>query len=360
MPLQTEIKFSRSGVQHKLVPHRSKINNKVVTDMAYQIDQHGNVTLGSHVVPIPRTISPEAQAVLATAPTDVNEGGKLKPAWASRAAVDAQMQQINQFARSLFPVDIEETRVGGVRCHWVRPLQMPTENKGKLLINMHAGSFVLGSGALAEAIPIAHLTRVPVLSIDYRLAPEHPFPAAVDDIVAVYRAMLEQYKPSSIGIFGTSAGGFLTGQTAMRLQHDGLPLPACLGMFTSGGDLSDFGDTAQIYTLMGFYGELLLPVDHELSEIRAYRGNTAAKDPLFSPLYGDLAHFPPTLLVSGTRDLVLSSASTFHRALRRAGADADLFVFDAMAHGFWYAVHLPESREALDIMTRFFLKHLAQ
>lgn len=329
--------------------------------MAYPIDQHGNVTLGSHVVPVPRTISPEAQALLATPPAvETNHGGEPQPAWAARAAVDAQMQQINQFALSLFPVDIEETHIAGVRCHWVRPLEIPAENSGKLLINMHAGSFVFGSGALAEAIPIAHQAKVPVLSIDYRLAPEHAFPAAVDDIVAVYRAMLEKYKPSSIGIFGTSAGGFLTGQTAMRLQHEGLPLPACLGMFTAGGDLSDFGDTAQIYTLMGFYGELLLPVDHELSEIRAYRGDTDPKDPLFSPLYGDLSHFPPTLLISGTRDSVLSSASTFHRALRRANVDADLFVFDAMAHGFWYALHIPEAREAIGIMTRFFRKHLAQ
>jgi len=281
------------------------------------------------------------------------------PAWAAREAVDAQMLQLNEFARSLFPVDIEEVHIDGVRCHWVRPLVIPPENADKLLINMHAGSFVLGSGALAEAIPIANLAKIPVLSIDYRLAPEHPFPAAIDDVVAVYRAMLNQYRPARIGIFGTSAGGFITGQTAMRLKEEDLPMPACLGMFTAGGDLSDFGDTAQIFTLMGFYGELLLPVDHALSEIRAYRGNTDPKDPLFSPLYGDLSHFPPTLLISGTRDLILSSASTFHRALRRAGVDADLFVFDAMAHGFWYALHLPEAREAIDRMVAFFCQHLA-
>jgi epsilon-lactone hydrolase len=327
--------------------------------MAYQIDQNGNVHLGPHIVRVPKTISPEAQAQLATPPfVEVRPVGEPTPAWVAREAVDAQMLQLNDFARSLFPVDIEEVYINGVRCHWVRPLVVPPENADKLLINMHGGSFVLGSGVLVEAIPIAHLARIPVLSIDYRLAPEHPFPAAVDDILAVYRAMLDQYRPARIGIFGTSAGGFLTGQTAMRLKEEGLPLPACLGMFTGGGDLSDFGDTAQIYTLMGFYGEMLLPVDHEFSEIRAYRGDTDPKDPLFSPLYGDLSHFPPTLLISGTRDLILSSVSTFHRALRRAGVDADLFVFDAMAHAFWYAPHLPESREAINLMVSFFCKHL--
>ncbi|HSB94851.1 MAG TPA: alpha/beta hydrolase [Spongiibacteraceae bacterium] len=327
--------------------------------MTYKIDNHGNVDLGSHTIPVPKTISLEAQALLATPPlAQLRPAGDPAPAWAARAEVDAQMLQLNEFARSLFPVEIEEVRIAGVRCHWVRPLEVATEHADKLLINLHAGSFVLGSGALAEAIPIANLAKISVLAIDYRLAPEHPFPAAVDDVVAVYRAMLERFSPTKIAVFGTSAGGFLAGQAAMRLQKEGLPVPACLGMFTAGGDLSDFGDTAQIYTLMGFYGELLLPVDHELSEVRAYRGDTAANDPLFSPLYGDLAHFPPTLMVSGTRDVILSSASTFHRALRRAGVDADLFVFDAMQHGFWYALHLPEAREAIDIMVKFFLKHL--
>ena len=330
--------------------------------MTYKLDTQGNVDFGSHIVKVPKTISAEAQAVLATPPSAATHptGGEPTPVWEMRDAVDAQMLQINDFARSLFPVDIEETHIAGVRCHWVRPLEIPAENIGKLLLNMHAGGFVLGSGALAEAIPIAHLAKVPVLAIDYRLAPEHSFPAPIDDVIAVYRAMLEQYQPENIGIFGTSAGGFMTAQTAMRLQRDKLPLPACLGMFTAGGDLNDLGDTVQIYTLMGFYGELVLPSDHPLSEIRAYRGAADPKDPLFAPLYGDLSHFPPTLIIAGTRDAILSSASTFHRALRRAGVDADLFVFDAMAHGFWYAVHLPEAREAIDIMVRFFLKHIGK
>lgn len=330
--------------------------------MAYKVDPQGNVNLGSHVVPVPKTISAEAQLQLATPPLGEARpaGAEPMPAWQLRAEMDSQLQQFNEFARSLYPVDIEETHIAGVRCHWVRPRELPAQNANKVLINLHAGSFVFGSGALAEAIPIAHMTRVAVLAVDYRLAPEHVFPAAVDDVVAVYAMLLAQYQPYNIGIFGTSAGGFLTAQTAMRLQREGLPLPACLGMFTAGGDLSDLGDSAQIFTMMGFYGDLLLPVDHALSEIRAYRGGADPKDPLFSPLYGDLSQFPPTLLLTGTRDLVLSAASTFHRALRRAGVDADLFVFEAMPHGFWYSLQLPETREAIAIMSRFFLAHLGE
>jgi acetyl esterase/lipase len=266
---------------------------------------------------------------------------------------------LNEVARGLYPVEIEETTISGVRCHRVRPLEIAETNLRRVLINLHGGGFVMGAGSLVEAIPIANLTGVPVIAVDYRLAPEHPFPAAVDDIVSVYRWLLDAgYAPSAIGIFGSSAGGFLTAQATVRLRHEGLPLPACLGVFTAGGDFRNLGDTAQIFTLSGFWGDLLLPVDHELSEIRAYLNGADPSDPLVSPILADLAGFPPTLLVSGTRDAVLSATCLFHRALRRHGVDADLFVFEAMPHSHWYGLHLPEAREAIDIMAKFFQSRL--
>jgi acetyl esterase/lipase len=225
-------------------------------------------------------------------------------------------------------------------------------------MNLHGGGFVMGSGSLVEAIPVAHLAKVPVIAVDYRLAPEHPYPAAVDDAVAVYRQMLDYHKPEQIGIYGTSAGGFLTGQTIVRLQREGLPLPACCGVFTAGADLTDLGDTAQIFTLMGFWGDPILPVDHPVSEIRAYIGGADANDPGISPIKGDLGRFPPTLLMSGTRDAVLSATASFHRALRRAGVPAELYVFEAMPHAHWYMLHIPEAQEAVEVMARFFLEKL--
>jgi acetyl esterase/lipase len=328
--------------------------------MTYQIDDAGTVQLGANSVPVPRTVSAQAQAFLATAPwaEPPDPAAERLPMWALRDYVDDQMRQIGQAALEAYPVDVQEIEIAGVRCHLVKPHDMPDENKGLTLMNLHGGGFVMGSGALVEAIPIAHQAKVSVVAVDYRLAPEHPYPAAVDDAVAVYRTMLDYHRPNQIGIYGSSAGGFLTGQTIMRLDREGLPLPACCGVFTAGGDLSDLGDSARIFSLMGFWGDLVLPTDHEISEIRAYLAGADPKDPAVSPIHGDLSRFPPTLLMSGTRDAVLSATAIFHRALRRAGREAELFVYEAMPHAHWYTFHLPEAQEAIAAQCEFFLRHL--
>jgi len=187
----------------------------------------------------------------------------------------------------------------------------------------------------------------------YRLAPENPFPAAVDDVVAVYRDLLKTYKPHSIGIFGTSAGAILTGEVTVRLKQLGLPLPGALGMFSTLADFSQVGDARQLFTLNGFPGQLE-PVDTKHLPDDQYIGKSDRKDPVLSPLYADLHSMPPSLLVSSTRDLLLSDTAIFHRALLRAGNDSQLVVFEALPHAFWYHFQLPETKEALELMAKFF------
>jgi monoterpene epsilon-lactone hydrolase len=329
--------------------------------MAYEIDETGAVALGQHRLPVPATVSAEARAMLAVSPW---AGVELPPPpralWAARDRVDAGFKAGNEIARRLYPVDVQEMAFDGVPCHLIRPLDPGADDRGRVLINLHGGGFVLGSGQLIEAIPMCHMTRANVVAVDYRLAPEHPYPAAVDDALAVYRTLLKHHPAQQVGIFGASAGGFLTAQTLARIIAEGLPLPACAGVFTAGGDLSDFGDTAGLFTLSGFWGELILPFDHALSEIGAYVGGADPADPLVSPIRGDLSRFPPTLLVSGTRDALLSPTCQFHRALRRAGVEADLFVYEAMPHAHWMALHLPETRETLEVMAGFFNERLVR
>lgn len=326
--------------------------------MTYDIDASGTVNLGGNLVRVPGTPSPEAQSYLSQDLWGTDPAAAPAPMWTTREVTAFAFDALNQQAQALYPVSIEETDIAGVRCHRVLPLEIADDKRGKVLINFHGGGFVIGSGSLVEAIPIAHITGIPVIAVDYRLAPEHPYPAAVDDALAVYRDALQTHSPDNIGIYGSSAGGFIVGQLLARIAHEGLPMPSCAGVFSAGGDLVNFGDTAQIFTLNGFFGHLLFPLDHEMSEVRAYLGGADARDPLVSPVLGDMSGFPPVLLLSGTRDAVLSATTNFHRALRRAGVSADLMVFDAMPHTHWYALHLPETAEALAVMADFFTRKL--
>jgi acetyl esterase/lipase len=181
----------------------------------------------------------------------------------------------------------------------------------------------------------------------------------VDDVVAVYKELLKTYKPQKIGIYGTSAGAILTCEVAVRLKQLQLPLPAALGIFSVLTDYSRPSDSRQIYTLGGFPG-MLEPRDPNKALEDAYPGKADPKNPVLSPLFADLHGMPPSLLVTSTRDLLLSDTALFHRALLRAGDDAQLVVFEALPHAFWYHFELPETTEALELMAKFFSEKLGR
>jgi len=181
----------------------------------------------------------------------------------------------------------------------------------------------------------------------------------VDDVVAVYKELLKTYHPHSIGIFGTSAGATLTGEVAVKLKQLGLPLPAALGMFSTHPDFSRPTDSQQLFALNGFSGGIA-PKDPDRPPDDAYPGKTDRKDPVLSPIFADLHGMPSTLLVTSTRDLLLSDTSLFHLALLHSGVDSRLFVFVALPHAFWYHFQLPETREALEMMAKFFDEKLGK
>ncbi len=304
----------------------------------------------TRVVPKPTTISLEAQQWLAS--LTQQKGGQQTLA-ERRARTDEWRKFGSGEARKYYPANVEETTTAGVRTDIITPLTTPDANRTRVLINLHGGGFNSDSGSLIEGIPIANLAKTKVVSIYYRLAPENPFPAAVDDAVAVYKELLKTYKPGSIGIFGTSAGAILTAEVAARLKQLGLPLPAALGIFSGLGDFSHVGDSRQLFTLNGLPGEMQ-PIDPNHLPDDQYVGKTDRKDPVLSPLFADLQGIPPSLLVTSTRDILLSDTTTLHRALLRAGVDARLVVFEALPHAFWYHFQLPETKEALELMAKFF------
>jgi monoterpene epsilon-lactone hydrolase len=320
-------------------------------------DSDGTAHL-TRVVPMPPTISPEAQKWLASLTVAQKKSGPESLA-ERRARTDVWRAQDSAEARRLYPVNVEETSIAGVRTDIITPLATPEANRSRVLINLHGGGFNSDSGSLIEGVPIANLAKVKVVSVYYRLAPENPFPAAVDDVVAVYKELLKTYKPQRIGIFGTSAGAILTCEVTVRLKQLGLPLPAALGIFSGLADFSRPGDSRQIFTLNGFPGELQ-PTDPNHLPDDQYVGKTDRRDPVLSPLFADLRGMPPSLSVTSTRDLLLSDTTIFHRALLGAGNDAQLIVFEALPHAFWYHFHLPETKEALELMAKFFDQKLAR
>ena len=239
----------------------------------------------------------------------------------------------------------------------VTRLTIPADKQDRVLINLHGGGFTADWGSMIETIPIANLTQTKVVAVLYSLVPEHPFPDAVDETVAVYKELLKTYKPQNIGLYGTSAGAILTGEVAARLRQLGLPLPAALGIFSGSGDFSKFADSMYMFGLWGLSGSISRWTGkHDTS----YSGTTDLKDPVLSPIYSDLKGFPPTLFLTSGRDLLLSNTVNLHRAFRHAGVDAQLVVFDGLPHAFWNNWNLPESQEAYRIITDFLNEHLGK
>ena len=322
---------------------------------ASTMDKDGTAHI-SRVVPIPKTISPEAQTLLATPFPPLPRDLSLDVIKQLRVQSDAVQKQFGEDELKVYPVNVTDGIMAGVSVKTFTPLRVPPKNEDLVLINFHGGGFVLDSGSASEGIPIANLTQIKVIAVKYRLAPEFPFPAAVDDAVAVYREVLKTHKPQRIGVFGTSAGAILTAEFAMRARQLGLPLPAALGFFSGTADFSNAGDSESVFALGGLIGDPE-PVYETLKD---YIGQHDRKDPVLSPIYGDLKGLPPTLCITGTRDSLQSGTTIFHRALLRSGVDARLVIFEAMPHAHWVLFRLPESKEALEIMAGFFSSRLGK
>lgn len=310
------------------------------------IDENGTAYI-TRVVDVPQTISAEGQRSLIA-----------QHALPSPAPQTRQLRQMSSEAtRAAYPANVEFSTIAGVPVSVVTPLVIPAGKKDRVLINLHGGGFTSDSGSLTESIPIANLTETKVISVMYRLAPEHTFPAPVEDAVSVYKELLKTYAPHHIAIYGSSAGAVLTPEVAVELKQLGLPLPGALGIFSGGGDFTRDGDSQQVYGVHGLVGD---PDTRPkgVQWLAVYVGSADPKDPVLSPIFADLHGMPATLFVTSTRDMLLSNTATLHRAFLRAGVDAELVVFDGLNHCFWYDPVLPESREADQIMAGFFNTHL--
>lgn len=309
--------------------------------------------------PFAMTLSAEARAVmtpmLKSDPAPEITAALMRNAItrkAIRAAAAHHLKPLNKGRAKRFGVDVGKGTIAGVPVKFVQRQGVDPASDKRLLINFHGGGFMVDSGSLTETIPIAGLTSIPVVTVLYRMAPEHVFPAAVDDALAVYIDVLSHRPPGAIGIYGTSAGAILTLQLLARIKVEGLPMPAAAGFFSGAGDLALAGDCEGY--LPSIMGSRTAP-----EAVADYCAGTDRTDPLLSPVHGDLSGLPPMLLMTSTRDQLLSQTVLADLALRRAGVAVDLRVYEGMMHAFWAWIECPETEVALAAQAEFFLKHLA-
>jgi acetyl esterase/lipase len=327
------------------------------------IGPDGTVRVQDLVVPLSRYLSDEArQAAIEQArnpPPYLFDGD---PA-VYRARMDKEFYAPRlELARKRHAVNVCEKTIGGVRTDEVVPVEgISPRNRHRVLICLHGGGFRIGAGmgALLESVPVASLGKIRVIAVDYRQGPEHEFPAASEDVAAVYREQLEHTPAENIGIYGNSAGAVLTAMVTAWFQKEGLPRPGAIALLSGPADDIWGGDAR--YTTMGFIGFPAPPVHPNPPDTgMPYVKKEDLQDPYVSPAFAQeiLSRFPSSLVITSTRDGAMSSAVYSHSRLIAAGINADLHIWEALGHGFVFDRDIPEAREALGVMTRFFDRHL--
>lgn len=309
--------------------------------------------------PTPLAVSAEAKAFFEAA-------GPLPYRTADPATIDRVRAETRQefaaasdAARDSLTERVEDIEIAGIAVQEVVPKGYDSGNDGKALLYFFGGGHMVGSPS--EDLPIsaglAQRLGLRVLVPHYRLAPEHPFPAALDDAAAVYEALVGSVGSGNLAVAGESAGGNLALATLLRSRDTGLPLPAAAALLSPWCDLTKTGNTQSAPE--GFDPTL----DYEKtirSGAPAYASEQALDHPLVSPVYGDFAGgFPPTLITTGTRDLFLSDCARLSTRMRQAGVDAGLHVWEGMWHVFEFYPELPEAGQSLDEIAAFLARHLA-
>ncbi len=317
----------------------------------------------AHSVPVPSTVSPQmAKIIGAPLRTNWNVLPKTGEEWrpVADAGAAATIKNIPGMMERLH-VKVEKTVIDGVRAFVLTPDVIPPENRNRLLIHVHGGCYVLnpGEAALPEALFMAGFGHFKVIAVDYRMPPEAYFPAALDDGLTVYKNAIRTTSPNNIAIFGSSAGGALTLEMILKAKQQGLPMPGAIAPGTPMSDVTKVGDTFVTNAMLD--NVLVSPDGFCDAGTKVYANGHDLHDPLLSPVYGEMQGFPPTILTSGTRDLLLSNTVRVHRKLRQAGVEAALQVFEGQSHAQFYRDDTsPEAKEAFEEIAGFFDRHLGK
>jgi acetyl esterase/lipase len=308
--------------------------------------------ISAREIPVPAHLSPEARAWLAM--PRAPEGAADYPAlddldgWRRRiAASDAMIMNVHLGGKPPRECAIVDLREGDARGFEIVPEGVSPADR-RVYLDIHGGGLIMGAGEVCKAMAAntASYLGARVVAPDYRMPPDHPYPAGLDDCLAFYRRLLRDHEPSQIIVGGASAGGNLAAATILRARDEGLPLPAAAVLLSPEIDLTESGDTFRTNAGIDGMGSLM-------QANLLYAAGRDLTDPYLSPLFGDFTRgFPTTLLTAGTRDVFLSNAVRLHRKLRAAGVPAELHVLEAAAHGA-FGGSSPEEAELDGEVRRF-------
>lgn len=312
-------------------------------------------------IPVPTSVSEQAQAFLGMADLFGGDGAGEPDhtdidAWRTTIATADEMLVAVIGAQAPEPAStLEEVSVGEVPVYVLTPEGAPDGPDRPVYLDIHGGALIMGGGEACKVMGrrMAATVQIETWSVDYRMPPDHRYPVALDDCLAVYRHLLDHHAPERIVVGGGSAGGNLAAALMLRARDEGLPLPAALVLLTPEVDLTESGDS--FATNLGIDPVLRTKLTQSIA---LYADGHDLADPYVSPLFGDFTPpFPPTFVQAGTRDLFLSNAVRLHRKLRAAGVDAELHVFEAMPHGGFFGA--PEDEEIALEVRRFLAARLA-
>ena len=247
-------------------------------------------------------------------------------------------------------VEIKGDQAGGIQIEYVTWKENPAD---RIILYIHGGGFVSGSSRQSRNITgyAAKEMGSNVVSVDYRLAPEHPFPAGVEDCLAVYRSLLEKYSPEKIAFMGVSAGGNLVFATALMARDRGLPLPACI---VAASPTLQYSRILQSYERNAQTDCMITNLSEEVrAEYFQTEEKNVVEDPYGAPLFGDFQGFPPVFLNASDSEVLLDDSVMMYRKLKKQGVKVKMSRRAGMMHGYLFLPMLPEAKRDLKAVTQF-------
>ena len=341
------------------------------SDVGFSLHADGSVSAPGFALPFSAYASPEARAAM------MRKGQRIQKMRTSEVLaeaakfpnpIDGQRFIADKYnfmpsleaQRKRHAVDMTTGTIGGVEVQIFEPRDGGSaENRQRVIINLHGGAFTVGWPLVSqiESIPVAAVGGIKVISVNYAMFPEAVFPRGSEDVTAVYRALLETYRPSQIGIYGCSAGGILASEAIARFRKEKLPNPAAVAIISAALDPHFVGDSAHVTPN---FGSVLPAPKTDDPQMILYFTGADPQDPLVWPSRDPqlLAQYPSTLFATGTRAGDMSAATRSHLALLKAGVESQLMLWDGLDHCFLYDPDMPESGEAYELITRFLTGHM--